>query len=96
MDEVGAGGEGVAVCLAVPGQIRATEESDGLRLATVDFGGVRKLVCLETLPEAKAGDWILVHAGFALQVLDEAAAEEMLRWVGSGGDVPPASARRGP
>jgi len=84
------------VCLAVPGQIRATEESDGLRLATVDFGGVRKRVCLETLPEAKPGDWILVHAGFALQVLDEAAAEEMLRWVGSGGDVPPASARRGP
>ena len=96
MDEVGAGGEGVAVCLAVPGQIRATEESDGLRLATVDFGGVRKLVCLETLPEAKAGDWILVHAGFALQVLDEAAAAEVLAWVAPGGGAPPPAEGSGP
>ena len=69
------------MCLAVPGRIRDVEESEGLRLATVDFGGVRQRVCLETLPEAKPGDWILVHAGFGLQILDEAAAEEVLRWV---------------
>jgi hydrogenase assembly chaperone HypC/HupF len=64
--------EGLAMCLAVPGRVRVVEESDGLLLATVDFGGVRKRVCLETLPEAKPGDWILVHAGFGLQILDEA------------------------
>jgi hydrogenase expression/formation protein HypC len=79
------------MCLAVPGRVRVVEESDGLLLATVDFGGVRKRVCLETLPEAKVGDWILVHAGFGLQILDEAAAEEVLRWVAprarSGGDA---------
>jgi hydrogenase expression/formation protein HypC len=75
------------MCLAVPGRVRDVETAEGLRLATVDFGGVRKRVCLETLPEAKAGDWILVHAGFGLQILDEAAAEEVLRWVApSGGD----------
>jgi len=78
------------MCLAVPGRIGVVEESDGLLLATVDFGGVRKRVCLETLPEAKAGDWILVHAGFALQILDEAAAEEVLRWV-----APVAGSERG-
>lgn len=83
------------MCLAVPGRIRDVEDQEGLRLATVDFGGVRKRVCLETLPEAKTGDWILVHAGFALQVLDERAAEEVLRWVGSGEDVPP-DAESGP
>jgi hydrogenase expression/formation protein HypC len=67
------------VCLAVPGRIEATSEAEGLRMARVDFGGVRKEICLETLPEARPGDWILVHAGFALQVLDREAAGEISR-----------------
>ena len=67
------------MCLAVPGRIEALGESGGLRLARVDFGGVRKQICLETLPEARLGDWVLVHAGFALQVLDAAAAREVAR-----------------
>jgi hydrogenase expression/formation protein HypC len=66
------------VCLAVPGRIAAISEEDGLRMARVDFGGVRKRVCLETLPEAEVGAWVLVHAGVALQRLDEAAAEASL------------------
>lgn len=67
------------MCLAVPGRIEALREAGGLRLARVDFGGVRKEICLETLPEARLGDWVLVHAGFALQVLDAAAAHEVTR-----------------
>ncbi len=70
------------MCLAVPGQVRDVREDAGLRVASVDFGGVRREVCLETLPQARAGDWILVHAGFALQCLDEAAAAELLAWYG--------------
>ena len=66
------------MCLAVPGRVDAVLERDGLRLARVDFGGVRREVCLETLPEAAPGDWILVHAGFALQRLDVAAARAAL------------------
>jgi hydrogenase expression/formation protein HypC len=66
------------VCLAVPGQVRELSEEAGLRLAKVDFGGVRKQVCVETLDCVAVGDWILVHAGVALQRLDTAAAEETL------------------
>lgn len=67
------------MCLAVPGRVLEVADEDGVRTARVDFGGVRKRVCLETLPEARPGDFVLVHAGFALQVLDQAAAEETLR-----------------
>ncbi len=66
------------MCLAVPGRVESVEESQGLRLARVDFGGVRKQICLETLPDAAPGDWVLVHAGFALQKLDEGAAANAL------------------
>ncbi len=65
------------MCLAVPGQIAHIVDEDGLPTAVVDFGGVRKRVCLATLPEAAAGDWVLVHAGFALQRLDEDAASDL-------------------
>ncbi|MCP5060623.1 MAG: HypC/HybG/HupF family hydrogenase formation chaperone [bacterium] len=69
------------MCLAVPGQVSEIDSREGLAEAVVDFGGVRKRVCLEGLPEARVGDWVLVHAGFALQQLDEAAAEELLGWL---------------
>jgi len=63
------------VCLAVPGRVVEIYEEDGLRMARVDFAGVRLRVCLETLPEAEVGAWLLVHAGVALQRLDADAAE---------------------
>ena len=72
------------MCLAVPGCVLDIADEGGLRTARVDFGGVRKRVCLETLPSARPGDWILVHAGFALQVVDEAAAQEVLEWAAAG------------
>lgn len=76
------------MCLAVPGRVLDVVDEDGLRTGRVDFGGVRKRVCLEILPDAKPGDWILVHAGFALQTVDEAAAQEVLRWAAAGGPDP--------
>jgi hydrogenase expression/formation protein HypC len=71
------------MCLAVPGRVLERLERDGLRFARVDFGGVRKEICLETSPEAQPGDWVLVHVGFALRVLDEAAAREVLLALGA-------------
>jgi hydrogenase expression/formation protein HypC len=65
------------MCLAVPGQLVAVAERDGLRVGSVDFGGVRKEVCLNGVPDAAPGDYVLVHVGFALQVLDTQAAAEM-------------------
>jgi len=68
------------MCLAVPGKIIAiSKETDpaGLgALATVDFQGSRLEVSLAAVPEAQLGDWVLVHAGFALNILDEAEARE--------------------
>jgi hydrogenase expression/formation protein HypC len=69
------------MCLAVPGRIESIADEQGLLTAVVDFGGVRKRVCLETLPEARPAEWVLVHAGFALQRLDEAAALELCEWL---------------
>ena len=76
------------MCLALPGQVLDVAEEAGVRTARVDFGGVRKRVCLETLPEAGPGDWVLVHAGFALQVVDEAAAQEVLEWAAAAERAP--------
>jgi hydrogenase expression/formation protein HypC len=67
------------VCLAVPGRVCALHDEDGLRLATVEFGGVRKRICVETLPDVALGAWVLVHAGIALQQIDADAAAESLR-----------------
>ena len=67
------------MCLAVPGRVCELYEEAGLRLAAVDFGGVRRRVCVETLPEVATGSWVLVHAGVVLQELDPRAADEALR-----------------
>lgn len=53
-------------------------EADGSRMATVDFGGVRKEVCLACVPDVQVGDYTIVHVGFALTKLDEASALETL------------------
>jgi len=64
------------MCLAIPGKIISIVEDDslGLRRGIVDFSGIRKEARLEYIPEACVGDYVLVHVGFALTVLDEAEA----------------------
>jgi hydrogenase expression/formation protein HypC len=62
------------MCLAVPGRITSIEGTK----ATVDFGGVTRDADLSLVPEAVPGDYVLIHAGFAIQTLDEAEAEETL------------------
>jgi hydrogenase expression/formation protein HypC len=66
------------MCLAVPGRIERIEERDDTVMAEVDFGGVTKSVCLEYMPEAAIGDYVMVHVGFAIQRLDEKSAMETL------------------
>jgi hydrogenase expression/formation protein HypC len=61
------------MCLAVPGRILDVSTDEPLlRMARVLFGGIEKEVCLAYLPEAVSGDWVVVHAGFAISSLDEA------------------------
>jgi hydrogenase expression/formation protein HypC len=66
------------MCLAVPGRILSIAEVDGTVMAEADFGGVRKNVCLQYVPDAAVGEYVVVHVGFAIQRLDEASALETL------------------
>ena len=66
------------MCLGVPGKITEIYEQDGLQMARVDFGGVTRETCLAYVPEAKVGDYCIIHVGFALNLLSEAEAQETL------------------
>jgi hydrogenase expression/formation protein HypC len=67
------------MCLAVPGRIETIAGDDPLeRRGQVDFGGVRREIQLVFVPEARAGDWVLVHVGFAISTLDETEAARVL------------------
>lgn len=67
------------MCLAVPGRIVSIREDDPpeVRRAKADFGGIQREICLAYTPEAKIGDYVLVHVGFALNVVDEAEAQRV-------------------
>lgn len=73
------------MCLGVPGRVDTVWEDHGMRMATVDFGGIRKEVCLAYVPEVEVGDYTIVHVGFALTRLDEASARETLELMRSVG-----------
>jgi len=66
------------MCLGVPGRIDEIWEANGTRMANVDFGGVRKEVCLAYIPDAQVGEYTIVHVGFALTKIDEQSALETL------------------
>lgn len=68
------------MCLAVPGKILEVSGSDTTRMGTVGFGGISKEACLAFVPDAKVGDYVLVHAGFAISVVDEAEAAQTLEY----------------
>jgi hydrogenase assembly chaperone HypC/HupF len=66
------------MCLAVPGKITEIYEMGEMHMCKVDFGGVIREACIQALPEAKLGDYVIVHAGFALSILSEQEAQETL------------------
>jgi hydrogenase expression/formation protein HypC len=66
------------MCLAVPGQVIALTEGSDPPMGTVEVGGARTEACFAYLPEAAAGDWVIVHVGFAISRLDEAEAQRSL------------------
>ena len=73
------------MCLAIPGKILATHREHEMLMAKVQFGGITKRICLEYVPEAQIGDYVLVHVGFALARIDEEEAKriyEMLESIG--------------
>ena len=66
------------MCLAVPGRILRVEDRDGALMSMVDFGGIQKDVCLEYIPDARVGEYVMVHVGVAIQRLDEESAKRTL------------------
>ena len=66
------------MCLGVPGKILRIYEDNSIKMSEVDFNGVTMKVCLETTPQAKIGDYVIVHAGFAITLLEEDEALETL------------------
>ncbi|HAL15873.1 MAG TPA: hydrogenase assembly protein HypC [Anaerolineaceae bacterium] len=67
------------MCLGIPGKIVELYEQGGLKMAKIDFGGVLREACMEAAPDALVGEYAIIHAGFALNILSEEDALETLR-----------------
>jgi hydrogenase expression/formation protein HypC len=63
------------VCLAIPGKIVSSDMSNGIRVGRVQFGGIVRETCLDFVPEASVGDYVIVHVGFAISRVDREEAE---------------------
>ena len=79
------------MCLAVPGKVIEVSEDQAsvLRQGKIDFGGVLKTVSLALTPEAQVGDYVLVHAGFAIGVVNEREAQQIFEELKALGEVEP-------
>jgi hydrogenase expression/formation protein HypC len=67
------------MCLGIPGKVIAIWDEAGTLMSTVDFGGTTKTVCLAYLPDLEIGEYTIVHAGFAINRLDEESANNTLK-----------------
>ena len=76
------------MCLGVPGKIVSAESNDlGVPMGKVSFGGIAKEICLAYVPEAVVGDYVIVHAGFALSILNEKEAQEVFDLLAQLGEI---------
>lgn len=75
------------MCLAIPGKIDELFETDGLKMAMINFGGIRRAVCLQYTPHAVRGDYVLVHVGFAISVINEDEANQTLKILQRSGEL---------
>ncbi len=76
------------MCLAVPGKIMSIEGTDPVfRTGKVNFGGILKQINLAYVPEAKIGDYVLVHVGFAISIIDEEEAQEVFKYLREMGEL---------
>ena len=69
------------MCLGIPGKVVQTYCENDVLMGKVDFGGVFKRVCLEHVPEAQPGSYVIVHVGFALSAIDEAEAQRVFAFL---------------
>jgi hydrogenase expression/formation protein HypC len=66
------------MCLGVPGKIVEIYPKDNMQMCKIDFGGTTREACLDFVPEAKVGDYTIIHVGFAISLLSETEAMETL------------------
>lgn len=69
------------MCLGVPGKIVEVFKQDDLPMGKVEFGGIVKDVCLAYTPEARVGEYVVVHVGFAISRIEESEAEEIFSFI---------------
>lgn len=74
------------MCLAIPGKLVSLDTVSTPRMGKVEFGGIQKTICMEWLPDASVGDYVIVHVGFALSKVDEREALTTLRMIEEMGD----------
>jgi hydrogenase expression/formation protein HypC len=65
------------MCLAIPGKVIEIYQESGLKMGKIDYSGTVNKACLEYVPDVQIGQYVIVHAGFAIQILDEDEAEEV-------------------
>jgi hydrogenase expression/formation protein HypC len=68
------------MCLGIPGEVKSIVEGD-LRMGKIAFGGILKEICLAYVPEARVGDFVVVHAGFAISRIDPAGAARVFSYL---------------
>ena len=67
------------MCLGIPGEIVGVRDDDGLRVGRVRFAGITRDVCLDYVPDAAVGEYVLVHVGFAISRIDREEAARAYR-----------------
>ncbi|MBN1397461.1 MAG: HypC/HybG/HupF family hydrogenase formation chaperone [Bacteroidetes bacterium] len=67
------------MCLAIPGKVEEIDTAASPLMGKVNFGGIKKEVCLELVPDVKVGEYVIVHVGFAINTMDESEALETIR-----------------
>ncbi len=75
------------MCLAIPGKLMAKTEENGILCGRVEFGGIERTACMDFLPEAEVGDYVLVHVGFAISRIDEEDAKTTLAYLEELGEL---------
>lgn len=84
------------MCLGVPGRVitiaidgdkDTAAAAAGMTMGTVEFGGIRKQICLECVPGVEVGDYVLAHVGFAISVIDEDEAQEVFKLLEEMGEL---------
>ena len=84
------------MCLGIPGEIVEVRESEGLRVGKVRFAGITREVCLDYVPDAALGDYVVVHVGFAISKIDAEEAARSYRILEELGQTSELNAGTGP